>query len=42
MRNIWLRLIYTAHMLAPLPLVTRHIDRLSPDTALALRSLFGG
>lgn len=42
MKTIWLRLIYAAHMLAPLPLVTAHIARLSPDTALALRSLFNG
>lgn len=42
MKTLWLRLIYTAHMLAPLPLVARHIARLHPDTAHALRTLFGG
>lgn len=40
MKTLWLRVIYTAHMLAPLPLVLRHIERLPPDTAQALRSLF--
>lgn len=38
--NIKLRLIYCLHMVAPLALVERHIERLSPDTARALRSLF--
>lgn len=38
--NIKLRLIYCLHMIAPLAFVSRHIERLSPDTALALRSLF--
>lgn len=38
--NVKLRIIYCLHMLAPIALVARHIERLSPETALALRSLF--
>jgi hypothetical protein len=40
LNTIVLRLIYTAHMLAPLSLVLWHIERLSPSTVHALRSLF--
>lgn len=40
MKTLWLRVIYTAHMLAPLPFVAQHIERLDEATALALRSLF--
>lgn len=40
MKSVWLRIIYSVHMLAPLPLVARHIDRIHPDTAHALRALF--
>jgi hypothetical protein len=38
--NLKLRLIYSFHMLAPIALVARHIERLSPETARALHSLF--
>lgn len=38
--NLALRLIYSLHMLAPLSLVSWHIERLSPETARALQSLF--
>ncbi len=40
MKRLWLRLIYSAHMLAPLSLVLWHLRRLSPETVLALRALF--
>lgn len=40
MKTIWLRLIYSAHMLAPLSLALWHIERLSPETLRALRALF--
>ncbi len=40
MKTLWLRVIYSAHMLAPFALVERHIERLHPDTARALHSLF--
>lgn len=40
MNKLWLRLIYAAHMLAPLSLVHSHIARLDATTVLALRSLF--
>jgi hypothetical protein len=40
MNKLWLRIIYTAHMLAPLPLVSLHIARLDVDTAERLRTLF--
>ncbi len=38
--NLKLRIIYALHMLAPLALVARHIERLSPSTLSSLRSLF--
>lgn len=40
MKTIWLRTLYALHMALPLALVSRHIDRLSPETVLALRVLF--
>lgn len=40
MRTIWLRTLYALHMALPLALVARHIERLSPETVRALRSLF--
>lgn len=40
MRTVWLRIIYTAHILMPAPLVLWHIERLSIDTVQALRGLF--
>lgn len=41
MHKLWLRLIYSAHMLAPVALVLWHLDRLDPDTLRALRQLCG-
>jgi hypothetical protein len=40
MNKLWLRIIYTAHMLAPLSLVSSHIARLDIATAERLRALF--
>ncbi len=40
MKTLWLRTLYAAHMLVPLSLAVWHIERLSPSTAHALRSLF--
>jgi len=40
MNKLRLRLIYTAHMLAPLSLVSLHIARLDEPTLVALRALF--
>lgn len=40
MNKLRLRLIYAAHMLAPLSLVSLHIARLDIDTAEQLRLLF--
>lgn len=40
MRTLWLRTLYAAHMLLPLPIALWHIERLSRETARALRSLF--
>lgn len=40
MNKLWLRIIYTAHMLAPLSLVSLHIARLDEPTAHRLRALF--
>ncbi len=42
MKNIWLRIIYAAHMTLPLAIASAHIERLHPSTVLALRQLFGG
>jgi hypothetical protein len=40
MKTLWLRIIYAAHMLAPLSVALWHFERLSPDTLHALRALF--
>ncbi len=40
MKTLWLRIIYSAHILAPLPAMLWHIERLSPETLRALRALF--
>jgi hypothetical protein len=40
MKRLWLRVIYAAHMLAPLALAAAHIERLDESTVRALRALF--
>lgn len=40
MKTLWLRIIYTAHMLAPAAIAAAHIERLDESTVRALRSLF--
>lgn len=40
MKTLYLRILYAAHMIAPLSLVCRHIERLDDSTAQQLRSLF--
>ena len=40
MRTLKLKLIYALHMVAPLPVVDWHLDRLAPDTLLALRGAY--
>lgn len=40
MKTLWLRVIYCAHMLAPLALVRSHLARLDESTLVRLRSLF--
>lgn len=42
MKTVWLRLIYALHICMPLSLARWHIERLSLETALELRALFGG
>jgi len=40
LRTFALRTLYALHMIAPIALVSWHVQRLAPGTALALRSLF--
>ncbi len=39
LNTLKLRTLYVLHMILPLPLVSWHIDRLSPDTVRALLAL---